>query len=205
MKSPGRKPQKRPLSSGRIDKACNGDRSALASLFESALLPLQDLARDLVGERLRAKVRTSDLVQSTFAEAIDSLGSFRGSTEAEFFQWMRRILENNLRDKHRYYSTKRRDYGRERQDGETGLSGAVDGAALPSENASQRDELEWLTKCVGCLPRDQRRVLLLHVGRGLSHDEIAKRIGRSPGACRVLLSRARSRLMVEFAKAENEE
>ena len=188
----------------RLQRAREGDDRALSSLFRSAELPLQELARTLVGDRLRAKVRTSDLVQSTFAEAVGSWSSFRGATEAEFFQWMRRILENNVRDKHRHFTTLRRNSDREVEADASELQRCVDQRKLPSEQASLRDELDGLTEAISTLPLDQRRVLLLAAARGLSHREIAARMNRSEGACRVLLSRARANLVARLAQSEND-
>jgi DNA-directed RNA polymerase specialized sigma24 family protein len=44
------------------------------------------------------------------------------------------------------------------------------------------------------LPADQRRVILLARIDGLAHEEIARRLGRTPLATRSLLSRALARL-----------
>jgi RNA polymerase sigma-70 factor (ECF subfamily) len=50
------------------------------------------------------------------------------------------------------------------------------------------------------LPEDHRDVLVLRHLEGLSHEEIARRMGRSPGAVRMLWVRALARLQVEAGR-----
>src|SRR5690606_37057710 len=76
-----------------------GHRSALGDLLEAARPQLIEAARASIGSRLRAKVRTSDLVQSALLEGLRSLDEFRGTSRSEFAGWLHRILENNVRDR----------------------------------------------------------------------------------------------------------
>jgi RNA polymerase sigma-70 factor (ECF subfamily) len=157
------------------------------------------LARLQVEPRLRAKFDPSDVVQQTMLEAVRGLPSFRGRTEAELAAWLRQILARVL------LHERRRDLGREvsleqalaessRRLGN--LLAAPD--TSPSERAG-RHELEYrLADAIAKLPADYAEVILLRNIEGLSHDEIARRMGRGSGAVRMLWVRALVRLRQEL-------
>ena len=68
----------------------------------------------------------------------------------------------------------------------------------PSEQAG-RHELELrLADALARLPADYAEVILLRNVEGLSHDEIAERMGRGVGAVRMLWVRALARLRQEL-------
>ena len=66
--------------------------------------------------------------------------------------------------------------------------------------AIDREALLRMAKALRRLPLDQRRILQLVGLRGCSHAEAARLLGRSEGACRVLLARARAALLVTMAR-----
>lgn len=57
-----------------------------------------------------------------------------------------------------------------------------------------KELLEELGRAISSLNSTQRRILELHSFSGLSHDEISKVTGDSPGNVRTILSRARKAL-----------
>src|SRR3954452_22885666 len=61
------------------------------------------VARAQVESWLQAKVDASDLVQQTLLEAYRDFGHFRGSTEAEWLAWLRRILAHQPANFVRHY------------------------------------------------------------------------------------------------------
>jgi RNA polymerase sigma-70 factor (ECF subfamily) len=183
----------------RLSAARTGDRSELGRLFEAARPQLADAARSLVGPGARDRVRTSDLVQSALLEGLQDLESFRGGTRAEFASWLHRILENNLRDRDRYFRAVRR--GGDRRPVTCELDELVGAREpRPADAAVATESLVQLSQAIGRLARDHQRILLLCVTRGLSHEEVGEVMGRSEGASRVLLARARASLLVELDK-----
>jgi RNA polymerase sigma-70 factor, ECF subfamily len=164
------------------------------------------LARLQVEPRLRAKFDPSDVVQQTMLEAVRGWPNFRGGTEAELAAWLRQILARVLlHERRRFGGAQRRDLGREvsleqalaESSRQLGNALAAPGSS-PSERAG-RHELELrLADAMARLPADYAEVILLRNIEGLSHDEIARRMGRGSGAVRMLWVRALARLRQEL-------
>ena len=155
------------------------------------------LARLQVEPRLRAKFDASDVVQQTMLEAVRGWPSFRGGTEAELAAWLRQILRVSCSTSGGARRRAGRDLGRE-----VSLEQALaessrrlgDLLAAPDTSPSERalrHELELrLADAMARLPADYAEVILLRNIEGLSHDEIARRMGRGSGAVRMLWVRA---------------
>ncbi|MCK5940596.1 MAG: sigma-70 family RNA polymerase sigma factor, partial [Planctomycetes bacterium] len=173
----------------------------LSELVASATPVLRRMAPRLMGAVLRQRCRTSDLVQSALVEAIASIPSFRGKNESEFVGWTLRIMERNALDRQRRLTARKRSVEREQPEGEFGLHHLAGDGQSPSQTAIDREELLRIAKAMRYLPTDQRRVLQIVALRGGSHADAARTLGRSEGACRVLLARARAGLLVAMAKA----
>jgi RNA polymerase sigma-70 factor, ECF subfamily len=170
------------------------------------------LARLQVGRRFRAKFDSSDIVQQTMLEALRGWATFRGATDGERAAWLRQILAHVLsHEMRRFGGAERRDvYREESLDQALAESSRRLGDALaapgssPSERAS-RHELELrLADALARLPADYAEVILLRNVEGLSHDQIAQRMGRGVGAVRMLWVRALARLRLELDPPPND-
>jgi RNA polymerase sigma-70 factor, ECF subfamily len=164
------------------------------------------LARLQVEPRFRAKFDPSDIVQQTMLEAVRGWPNYRGSTEAELAAWLRKILAHVLlHEMRRFGGAQRRDVSREVSlEQALAESSRLLGDALaapgssPSEQAG-RHELELrLADALVRIPADYAEVILLRNVEGLSHDEVAERMGRGVGAVRMLWVRALARLRQEL-------
>ncbi len=167
---------------------------------------LRLLARGPLERRLRAKFDASDVVQQALLDACRALPQFRGSTEAELLAWLREVLAHALaHEVRRYRGTRARDAGREvsleqelaessqRLDSLLAASGPS-----PSQLAAQREQGLVLADVLARLPEDYRDVIVLRNLEGLSHEEVARRMGRGVGAVRMLWVRALARLRREL-------
>ncbi len=189
----GGKPHMSPRSQ-EVKSARAGDRVALQHLLERNHGRFRALTRNLMGTRLRARVRVSDVLQSAYVEVIRGISGFREDSEDAFRAWMGRVLENGVRRKSRFFAAKKRaepsDLDAVGCDGEAALGPA----ATPSNAAMQRENIALLRRALDQLRDDHRQVILMRVVEGKSHEEIARALGRPPHATRVLLSRARAQL-----------
>lgn len=190
------------LTAFRAGDAAAGD--VLLRRFEPWL---KLLARLQWESRFHAKFDPSDVVQLAMMEAMKSAGQFRGGTEAEFAAWLRQILAHALAHEiRRYAGTAKRDVAREipleqeltQASGQLGdlLAGS---GPTPSRQAVQHEQSVLLAEVLERLPEDFREVIILRNLEGLPHEEVARRMGRNPGAVRMLWVRALARLRQELA------
>jgi RNA polymerase sigma-70 factor (ECF subfamily) len=167
---------------------------------------LRLLARGPLERRLQAKFDASDVVQQALLEACRALPQFRGTTEAELLAWLRQVLAHALaHEVRRYRGTQARDAGRE-----VSLEQELDESSQrlndlltapgpsPSEHAERREQGLALADVLARLPEDYRDVIVLRDLEGLSHEEVARRLGRGVGAVRMLWVRALARLRREL-------
>ncbi len=181
-----------------LEEARRGNEAALGRLLESYSTYLTLLARVQIGRSVQGKVDAADLVQETFLDVHRQFSRFRGSTEAEFVSWLRRILAGQLAlTLRRYLGTKGRDVKLERDlELQIDQSSAVLDAGLlasystPSQHASRREQSVLLAEALGRLPEDYREVIVLRHLEMLSFSEVAARMKRSENSVQKLWVRA---------------
>lgn len=166
--------------------ARDGEENALGQLLEGYRSYLTLFSRLQVDRRLQGKVNPSDLVQETFMEAHRAFGGFRGTSEGEVLQWLRRILATRLAKLvRRFYGTQGRDVRLERQlDDELDQSSQMANSLVvpqssPSGKAARREQAVLLADALEQLPADYREVIVLRHFEELSFPQVAQRLGRS--------------------------
>lgn len=181
-----------------LNRARRGESAAQGDLLRRFEPWLRLLARVQLESRFAAKFDASDVVQQTLLEAIKAFPQFRGSTEAELTAWLRQILAHTLaHEMRRYHGTAKRDISQEVSlDAALAQSSQRLGALFaesgpsPSQQAARRELDVLLADVLARLPDDYRDVLIFRHLENLSHEEIAARMNRSPGAVRMLWVRA---------------
>jgi RNA polymerase sigma-70 factor (ECF subfamily) len=186
----------RPRIEDEIDRARSGDGCALGELLERFREPLRHLSRRRMGAALSRRMDASDVVQQTFLEAHQSIGRFRGTSEAELLAWLRHILEFNLADAARkHLATGKRDAARETSlDDFNGGGGGfrrplVSAHTSPSLRAVRLEQAAQFLESLELLPPDQREAVRLRHVEGWPLDRIAHHLQRSPEAAAGLLKR----------------
>lgn len=184
-----------------VDRAVLGDAEALTSLLKTHGVPLHAELASRIGAAYQSVVDAADIVQITCIEAFLRIRSFVPAGPDSFRQWLRRIGENNLRDAIRALERDKRP-SPHRQVIATADDGSyhmlvdqLPGTATTVSRAVQRNELRGVVEAaLRQLPPDYEKALRLYELDGLSAQEVAKKLGRSHGAVRMLLARARDRL-----------
>lgn len=179
-------------------QAKGGDESALGRLLESYSNYLTLLSRVQIGRRIQGKLDPGDVVQETFLEVQRQFRGFRGTTEAEFTAWLRKILAGQLAlTLRRYLGTKGRDVNLERELGAQldQSSQAMDGGfvastSTPSQHVSRREQAVLLADALDKLPPDYREVIILRHLEALPFAEVAWRMNRSEDSVQKLWVRA---------------
>lgn len=186
-----------------LRRARSGDRAALERLLTRNEQRLTKLAHARLGDRLRGRIRTSDLLQSTYLEVVKTIDRFDGDNEEAFVGWLGRILENNIRDKFRYFGAKKRlGDGKIVPIENDDQSGTVPSREDPLQILSAGEDRSIVARALERLPEDYRRVLTLRFKESRSTKEAAEAMDRSEGAIRVLLVRAKAALAIEIEQIE---
>jgi RNA polymerase sigma-70 factor (ECF subfamily) len=185
--------------------ARRGEPRALEELIEAHLDDLRAFVRLQLDPRLRVRESHSDVVQSICREVLEDLPGFEYRGEGSFRAWLFTAALNKVRQKGEFHHAQMRDVAREvraeKSDDEEASVGAGLYASLcslepsPSQHAIAHEQAARIERAMDKLPPDHRNVLLLARIVGLSHREIATRVGRSEMAVRTLVSDASVRLL----------
>jgi RNA polymerase sigma-70 factor (ECF subfamily) len=161
-----------------VQRARLGDACAWELLYRNIYPKLRAYARARAAES-----ETEDLINETMSRAVGAIGRFRWEASG-FDAWLFGILRRVCAEHHRKQS--RRDavsrLGREIDDREPS-----DGLLLAEDHESVRSAFAQLSAA-------EQEVLELRVVAGLSAEDVAKVLGKRPGAIRTAQSRALSHL-----------
>ncbi len=193
-----------------VTLAKEGDQSALERLCKVYNERVLRIVRIRMGPELRTRLQSMDLVQDAFISALRDLGNFTYKNEGDFLRWISKIAENRLRDNLDKIHAHKRDARKEiplssnRQntaDSFVVTNEPVD-STTPSIIIAKREHLDKLEKAIDGLKPEYREVILLTKIEGLSYKETGARLGKTPDAVRMLLSRAMAELSRDFEKNE---
>ncbi len=166
------------------------------------------LARLSIGQAIRSKISSSDIVQDTLIEAHRDPTRFEGRAVEEQLALLRKILANNAAKAGRDLRRQKRDVEREQP-----LDAAVDRSSRrllavlaadqssPSERAMKNEAILLIARALETLPEAQREAVLLHYVDGLTIREIAERMDRTAGSVAGHLMRGLERLRTEIGDA----
>ena len=133
-----------------------------------------------------------DVLSETFLQVARDISSFDGD-EAGLRGWVFTIAHHRLIDARRRSARRPVELSREPPE----PVGRADDAA---DEALARIGLEKVQRVLGELSEDQRAVLLLRVVGDLSVEEVAKAIGKRPGAVKALQRRGLAAIKRELAR-----
>ena len=147
--------------------------------------------------RARGAPDPEDVAGEAFVQVVRDLPRFEGDWTG-FRAWVYSIARNRMLDSRRR-QVRRPDYP------VAELAESAEPTGDVNDDALARLELEHVTAILGQLSPDQRDVLLLRVIGDLSVEEVARVIGKRPGAVKQLqrrgLAAARKHLETEEAGA----
>lgn len=167
-----------------VVQAVNGDTDAFGDLY---IIFVEKIYR-YVFYHINSKTAAEDITGEVFLKAWRAIGSCRGKENA-FSPWLYRIAHNQLVDEIR--KRQRRPF-LELDNVET-----ISDSKNSVEGYSEQQEL---LKLIDRLPSNQRRVIILKFIEGMGNREIAKIMGKSEGALRVMQMRALAALRKELGK-----
>ena len=153
-----------------------------------------DLAPVVLGYlRARGATEPNDVLGEVFLQVVRDLPGFEGDERA-FRSWVFTIAHHRLLDDVRHRSRRPADPVPPEALDHTLGSGDVE------QDALERLGVERVTELIGQLTRDQQDALLLRIVADLSVDEIARAMGKRPGAVKALQRRALATLRRSILK-----
>ena len=185
-----------------LDRARSGDRDAFGELLKRCHNDIRVLAGKSDRHHAQNAAGSIRLVQETYLEAHRDFPRFTGSTETRA-AGVAPQDPRPQRDRQRTASD-----GRDQEPAPPGVAGNA-----PRSSPACRCKTRWrprprrqaqprrwarravrLAQALAGLPADYREVIVLRNLEGLRFQEVAARMGRSPGAVRMLWARAIERL-----------
>ncbi len=195
------------MSKELIESAKNGDQVSLERLLLMAYPKVLRHVQIKQPSILKGKVGPDDLVQQAFTQAFLKIKTFEGENEMSFMKWLRVIADRQLQDAVQLAAAKKRGGDRKQvtgggEDSRLQLLDILAGnESTASRQMSRKESMQALHVSIAELPEDYRLVVLLRYFEGQSLAEIAKELGRSEGAVRGLLDRARAKLRDAMGRA----
>jgi RNA polymerase sigma-70 factor (ECF subfamily) len=195
-----------------IRRAVRGERAALERLLLDHFAPLTAHLARRMPPSLQSVVGVEDNVQSTFTNVFQSIGRFEARDDASFLTWLLAIADNQLRDAVRFQKRKKRggdrarveDVPTEEQSCEVQLVDILVGPDhTPSRSAARREGIHAIRTAMAGLPEEYRRAIELRYFDGYSLEEAAILLGRTTGAVRGLIDRARRQLRESLGRASH--
>ncbi|HEX5054569.1 MAG TPA: sigma-70 family RNA polymerase sigma factor [Planctomycetota bacterium] len=150
------------------------------------------------GGRTAAKEESCDIVQSVAREVLNHADRFQHGGEAGFREWLFTTAHRKVIKHLDHWRAEKRSGAREATLPEA-LAGLT---ATPSRHASAREQMDAVERAFDALSTEQRDVITWSRLLGLSHAEIAARLGKTEVAVRKILSRGLARLTAVLAEAD---
>lgn len=185
----------------RVRQAVAGDEVALSELLEQFGLQVCGEIERKLGARWKGRIDPDDVMQVTYLEAFLRIQEFLPAGPASFLAWLRRIADNNLKDAMRDADRRMPVFSATpaglppADDSFVALVERLGATSTTASRVVARHEMrQHLEAALQQLPQDYERVLRLCELEERSGLEAAAEMGRSHGAIKMLLARARERL-----------
>ncbi len=159
-----------------LQKVRSWDFSAFGDLYDASYEKIYRF----IYHRTLDTYFTEDVISDVYMKAIESIGSFKGNTDAEFFAWMYRIAYTTLIDTLR---KSRWEDSLEDMEIEPGFT--LDYA----HEIDTASKLEEILRFMETLPERDSIILTMRIWDDLSYDEIATITGISVVNAKQIVSR----------------
>ncbi len=180
-----------------IRRAHAGEREAYDQLFALAADRVLLFIRMRLGEGLRARVDSMDVLQEAYLEAHRALPEFEPRDDGAFARWLCKIAENRIRGLADHFGAKKRQ-------GKVEVTAVLERAKAtgtgPMTAVARRENRELLAAAMERLEGKEREALMLRYFQDRTVEDVASLMGRSPTAVRRLLGRAAIRLGEELGR-----
>ena len=172
----------------------DGDESALGEIVERHLPWVRRHVREHLGNDLRAKLATEDVVQEAMLDFLRNGPRFVPATGAQLRALLARIVANTLCDQSNWFRAARRRMSRETPIATSSVL-RDDARERPPVDVAAVQEMETrLRLAIEILGERDRQLIVWREWEKLSFPEIADRLQIDPEAARGAVRRALERL-----------
>ena len=186
--------------------ARSGDREALDTLCSLYYPTVERIAhrglRSELGsatDNLVALFSTGDIVQDVFRRVLTSLGSFSGTSEGEFVNYIASAVRTRLLDLLRFHHAVRRDRRKTTCVEESTRQKAVSNHTVAQVSADEQVRL-YLSVLDGFAPRE-RALIVRRLDGEATFEELAKELDfPSKDAARKAFNRLHARLLIRLQR-----
>ena len=189
----------RASSTALVRRAIAGSDEALDALYSRYGPRLLAFIRMKMGRSLRARLESRDILQAAFLKSFERLDEFEGTTGRSVLGWLMRIAEREILDRADFHGRLQRDAKIEAD-----VADHQDDLAARSRSALSRlildEQAERLEAALDGISEAHRQVILLRMFEELTFPEIAKAIGKSEDASRMLYARAMTALTLALSR-----
>jgi RNA polymerase sigma-70 factor (ECF subfamily) len=180
-----------------------GDRVALQQLLVQFASRLSAHIAPHVPPSLQSVLSTDDILQQTYMSAFRDIGRFEPQSDGSFFAWLRAIADHRTQDAIR--TLKRVKRGGDRlqvrgvSDGQSrSVSDLVEllsaGSHTPSRSVAGHEAVQAVQNAIRDLPADYRQAVQLRLLDGMSLEDVATAMNRSPRSVQGLVDRAKKKM-----------
>lgn len=168
--------------------AADGDGAAFAMLWRDTHPPLLRYLWVAAGDA------AEDLASDVWLDVARRISKFKGG-EPEFRGWLFTLARRKVIDRHRYEAR--------HPESPTGDIEPLDRPASDDTFAAALEDIstEAALALIASLPRDQAEIIVLRVVVGMDATEVARIVGKSPGAVRVAAHRGLRSLGARLTKS----
>jgi RNA polymerase sigma-70 factor (ECF subfamily) len=175
----------------------SGDEAALQELLQQHLPWIRAHVEHRLGDFLRAKEDSGDIVQDALVEFLRYGPRFEVSNEAHLRFLLGRIAENVLRDRHDFFTRRRRQAAREQpipDDSVLALDPGAREVTQPDAALERKQWQAWVRLALELMDPEDREVIVLRQWDNLEFAQIGERLGLGADAVRMRFQRALPKL-----------
>lgn len=175
-----------------LERARQGDATALDDLLKRYLPRLRRWARGRIPKSARGALDTEDVVQDTLIRALKQFESMENRGEGALQAYLRQAVLNRVTDLYRRSAVR---------PGQDALSSAIaSDDASPLEHAIGAEATRRYELALQNLSEQERAIVIMRVEMACAYSEIAEAVGVSGSAhARVVFSRALTKLAKEMS------
>ncbi len=188
-----------------IQRIQNGDATALTPYIKAQNDHLLAVIAQKMGAALKSKIEPQDILQEVLVSAFNSYDELDWSSRDPFV-WLCQLADRRIIDAHRRYVSAEKRSAKREVSLNLKSSSAADAAegemidllvksmTMPSAAFSRDQKAIRMQAAMAELPELGREAVRLRYVEGWASKEIAKELGKSDAAIRVLLSRTLKKL-----------